>query len=92
MSGAGKSRPEDRAGAGRKDARPGLEDAFRSSTPGPGAKVAFATAGAFLLIALAIGGLVWGGAQLGVPMFVVVLVVLGGLFGGFTLLQRSVKD
>ncbi|GGD16815.1 hypothetical protein [Nocardioides daphniae] len=84
--------PKGRPTPPQKGERPGIEEAFRSSGEGPSAAAGFATAGVFVLIALAIGGVVWGAAQLDIPMFPVVLVVIAALFGAFTLLQRSVKD
>ncbi|QCX26936.1 hypothetical protein [Nocardioides jishulii] len=94
MARADEPRPEGQPTQGRGDekSRPGLEHAFRSSEPGPSAKAAFATAGVFLLIALVIGLIVWGAAQFDIPMFPVVLLVVGGLFAAFALLARSVKD
>lgn len=71
---------------------PGLEEAWRSSEPGPGALVAFLAAGALLLVAVLVGVLTWAAATLGVPIFLAMPVVVALLFGGFTLLRRSVKD
>lgn len=77
---------------GRERRHPGLEEAWRSSEPGPSALVAFLAAGALLLLTVLVAGLTWAASSLGVPVFLALPVVVGLLFGGYVLMQRSVKE
>lgn len=87
-------RKPDAAGSGeaRQRRHPGLEEAWRSSEKGPGALVFFLAACALLALTLAVAGLTWGAATLGIPVFVAMPVLVALLYVGYVLLQRSVKD
>lgn len=80
------------AGGERQRRHPGLEEAWRSSEKGPGALVAFLAAGALIVLTLLVAGLTWGAGKLGIPVFLAMPVLVALLYGGFVLLQRSVKD
>lgn len=81
--------PENRP-SGRR--HPGLEEAWKSSAPGPRPLVAFLAAGVLVLMTLLVAGFTWGAHALGVPVALALPVLVMLLLGGFLLLQRSVKD